>query len=72
MVVRQAFTGALSPGGSVLAVPATDRSEVTRMALIDTRSGQVSPVKSSRLHQTFAAPAWSPGGWLYWAPGKDV
>ena len=67
---RQAFTGALSPGGSVLAVPATDRSEVPRMALIDTRSGQVTPVKGSRLDQTFAAPAWSPGGWLYWGAGK--
>ena len=67
---RQAFTGALSPGGSALAVPATDRSGVPRMTLIDTRSGRVTPVNGSRLDETFAAPAWSPGGWLYWGAGK--
>lgn len=66
---RQAFRGALSPDGSLLAVPAADGKRVVRVALIDTAGGVVTVVPRSRLEDVPAF-AWTPEGRLYWSAPK--
>ena len=67
---REAYQGALSPDGSLLAVPAASSAGVPRVALIDTVSGRVTTVRGSRLDRAVPALAWSPGGRLFWNAGK--
>jgi hypothetical protein len=66
---RHAFEGALSPDGSLLAVPAASPAGTRRLVLIETASGRVTTVAGAGLGRDFGALSWARGGWLFWSAG---
>jgi hypothetical protein len=63
----ESYSGAFSPDGSLLAVPANGRR---RVAVVDVASRTATLIRGPRLDPTYGQIAWSSTGWLFYGSGR--